>query len=448
MRPELLARYADERLPRYTSYPTSPRFGPQVGEAAYRAWLAGLAPDLTGSLYLHVPFCRAMCWYCGCHTTVARRDGPVREYLGALRREIELVAQALGRRPSVGHVHFGGGTPTILDPEAFEALAALLKARFDIGPGAEIAVEIDPRTLSDGMVAALARAGTTRASLGVQSFDPAVQAAINRVQSFGQTAAAVDKLRRAGIAAVNFDLVYGLPRQTVASCLDTVERAVALRPDRLSVFGYAHVPSFKKHQQKIRDAELPDGPARLAQADAIAAALQDAGYRRIGLDHYALPHDAMALAHEHGRLRRNFQGYTTDAADFLLGFGASAIGRLPDGYVQNEVVIGRWAEAVEAGRLPVAKGYALSEDDRLRADLIERVMCDFRVDLGRVFGAHRRVPDLAAFPGLARLEADGVIRRDGTAIEVADDARDLVRAVAAAFDAYLGTSGRSHSRTV
>jgi oxygen-independent coproporphyrinogen III oxidase len=448
MRSDLLARYADERLPRYTSYPTSPRFGPAVGEAEYRGWLAGLAPGLTGSLYLHVPFCRTMCWYCGCHTTVARRDGPVQDYVALLRREIGLVADALGRRPEIGHVHFGGGTPTILDGADLEALVALLRERFAVLPEAEIAVEIDPRTLPEATVAALARAGVTRASLGVQSFDPAVQQAINRIQSFGQTAAAVERLRRAGIAGINFDLVYGLPRQTVASCVETVERAVALRPDRLSVFGYAHVPSFKKHQQKIRDAELPDGPARLAQAEAIAAALQDAGYRRIGLDHYALPADGMALAQERGRLRRNFQGYTTDGADFLLGFGASAIGRLPAGYVQNEVVIGSWAERVEAGGLPVAKGYALTGEDRLRADLIERVMCDFRVDLGRVFRAHAREPDLAAFPALGRLEADGVIRRDGAAIEVSEEARDLVRAVAAAFDAYLGASGRTHSRAV
>lgn len=450
MGPELLARYADQRLPRYTSYPTAPRFGPEIGEAAYRAWLAELPEGLAGSLYLHVPFCRTMCWYCGCHTTVARRDDPIAGYLSALRREVELVAASLPRRLAVEHLHFGGGTPTILEPEELLRLLALLRESFAVSSKAEIAIEIDPRTLTKAMAAALGAAGFTRASLGVQSFDPVVQTAINRIQSFEQTATAAAELRRAGIGGLNFDLIYGLPHQSVASCLDTVARCLTLRPDRLSVFGYAHVPAFKKHQRKIDEAALPGAAARHEQAEAIAAALAAAGYRRIGLDHYALPGDAMAVAQAEGRLRRNFQGYTTDRSEVLLGFGASAIGRLPQGYIQNEPVLGRYAERVERGELPIAKGYALTREDRFRAELIERVMCDFRVDIDEVSRGHGRpAPALAsAFPALAALQADRIVRLRESVVEIEPEARPLLRAVAAAFDAYLGTSGRTHSRAI
>ena len=451
MRPEILARYAAQRLPRYTSYPPSPHFGPQVTEARYRQWLAELPGGAhEASLYVHVPFCRSMCWYCGCHTTVARRDDPIAGYLAALRREITLVADAAGAGLPAAHIHFGGGTPTILQPGDFVLLAGLLRREFAVAADAEFAVEIDPRTLTAAMTTALGQAGVTRASLGVQSFDAVVQKAINRVQSFEQTAAAVEGLRRAGIGAVNFDLIYGLPHQTVESCRETVERCLALQPDRLSVFGYAHVPSFKKHQRRIDAAALPDARARHDQAEAIAAILQSKGYRRIGLDHYALPSDEMAAALDSGALHRNFQGYTTDRSGALIGFGASAIGRLPQGYVQNEVVLGRYAERVHRGELPVAKGYALTSDDRLRADLIERLMCDFRVDVSEVCEAHAVASDAVAdaLPALRTLTRDGLIRFDGAVIEIEPEARSLVRSVAAAFDAHRPPPGRTHSPAV
>ena len=439
MAPALLARYADSRLPRYTSYPTAPHFCAAAGDAQYRAWLADLPSHATASLYLHIPFCRSMCWYCGCHTTVARRDDPVLAYLQVLRREVVLLAECLGRSLPVHHVHFGGGTPTILPPEQFIELMELLHERFALSEQAEIAVEIDPRTLTSEMAATLGRSGVGRASLGVQSFDPQVQRAINRLQSFEDTALAADRLRRAGIRSINLDLVYGLPHQTLSSCVDTVSRCLTLRPDRLAVFGYAHVPALKKHQRKIDEAFLPQAAGRHEQAEAIAALLTEAGYRRIGLDHYALPGDAMARAQEQGNLHRNFQGYTTDPCDVLLGLGASAIGRLPQGYAQNEVVIRRYAERVDRGELPIVRGHALTAEDRLRAALIERIMCDLRVDVDEVYRAHERsAPALpAAFPALARLEQDGLIRVSGAVVELEPTARYLVRAVAAAFDAYL-----------
>jgi oxygen-independent coproporphyrinogen-3 oxidase len=350
----------------------------------------------------------------------------------------------------VRHVHFGGGTPTIVEPEEFEDLVRLLRERFLLSADAEVAIEIDPRTLTRAMTAALGRAGVNRASLGVQSFDPTVQRAVNRAQSVEQTEQAILDLRAAGIRGINIDLIYGLPHQTVGSCLETVERCLALRPDRFSVFGYAHVPSFKKHQRKIAEAALPDGPARQAQAEAIAAALVRGGYRRIGLDHYALPDDPMTQAQEARTLHRNFQGYTTDANEILIGLGASAIGRLPQGYVQNETVLGSYAAMIALGELATAKGYEFGTEDRLRAHLIERVMCDFSVDVGDACSAHGLAADVLvdAFPKLQALEADGLIRLDGARVTVVDEARDLVRVVASAFDAHLGQSGRVHSRAV
>jgi oxygen-independent coproporphyrinogen-3 oxidase len=450
MKDDLRARYGEERLPRYTSYPTAPQFSNRVTGSDYRQWLSALSAGTTGSLYLHVPFCRSMCWYCGCHTTITQHDAPILDYVSVLRREIELVAGCMTEPLSIRHVHFGGGTPTILDPSEFAGLTRLLRNHFDFASEAEVAVEIDPRTLSDAMTETLGQSGVTRASLGVQSFDPVVQKAIRRIQSVEQTSRAVEGLRAAGIRGVNFDLIYGLPHQTVESCIDTVQRCLDLRPERFSVFGYAHVPSFKKHQRKIDEAVLPDGPARQAQAEAIAEALVRAGYRRIGLDHYALPDDAMARAQTDGALHRNFQGYTTDPSDVLIGFGASAIGRLGPGYVQNEIPLGAYAERILAGELATAKGYALTSDDRLRAALIERIMCDFSVDVAPICRAHGTSPEglLGSLPKLRRLQADGIIRLDGTRVSVSEDARFLVRSVASAFDAYLGASGRAHSRAI
>jgi oxygen-independent coproporphyrinogen-3 oxidase len=450
MRADLAASYGDERLPRYTSYPTAPHFSKAVDGKTYAGWLAGIPANLSASLYLHVPFCRKMCWYCGCHTQVVRRDELIAAYQKTLCREVELVADQIGRRIKVEHIHFGGGTPTILPPDAFIELMAVIRQAFFVLPDAEIAIEIDPRTLTAEMIEALALAGVNRASLGVQSFDPGVQVAINRVQSFAQTASATQELRRAGIKGVNFDLIYGLPHQTVASCLHTVRRCLELRPERFSVFGYAHVPSFKRHQRKINEAYLPDSHGRHDQACAIANALKEAGYVQIGLDHFALPEDPMAKAFGERRLRRNFQGYTTDTSEVLLGFGASAIGHLPQGYVQNEVQVPVYSQAIAEGNLATIKGYRLTEDDRLRADIIERIMCDYGADLGAICARHGAQAGamLKSAPRLDKLISDGVVKLDGDQLAVANDSRFLVRSVAAAFDAHLDAAQHRHSRAV
>ncbi|WP_454643561.1 oxygen-independent coproporphyrinogen III oxidase [Bradyrhizobium liaoningense] len=450
MRADLAAVYGEERLPRYTSYPTAPHFSPAIGPDTYAQWLAELPAGASASLYLHVPFCREMCWYCGCHTQIVRRDELVAGYQRTLRGEIALAAETIGRRIKVEHIHFGGGTPTIMAPEAFAELMATLRQKFFVLPSAEIAVEIDPRTLSGEMVEAMRLSGVNRASLGVQSFDPVVQRAINRVQSFEQTASVVNTLRSAGIEGINFDLIYGLPHQTVASCLDTVRRSLALAPNRFSVFGYAHVPDFKKHQRMINEAVLPDGLARHDQACAIANALKEAGYVQIGLDHFARPDDSMAVAFEERTLRRNFQGYTTDKSEVLLGFGASAIGHLPQGYVQNDVQIGAYAQSIAADRFATAKGYGLTDDDRLRADIIERIMCEFGADLGDICARHGAEAGamLRSAARLRPLISDGVVRLDGDRLAVAKDSRFLVRSVAAAFDAHLDPGKQLHSRAV
>jgi oxygen-independent coproporphyrinogen-3 oxidase len=450
MRPDLAACYGQERLPRYTSYPTAPHFSGTIGPETYAEWLKAVPRHASASLYLHVPFCRSMCWYCGCHTTIARRDEPISVYAAALRCELDLVSRRIERRMKVDHIHFGGGTPTIMAPELFLDLIGAIRHAFFVLPSAEIAIEIDPRTLMGRMVEALGLAGVNRASLGVQSFDPIVQRAINRVQSFEETTEAVTSLRRSGIAGINFDLIYGLPYQTVASCLDTVRRCVELRPDRFSVFGYAHVPSFKKHQRKIAEAWLPGSLERLDQSYAIANALKEAGYLQIGLDHFALPSDAMAAAQRDGRLRRNFQGYTTESSNILLGFGASAIGHLPQGYVQNEVNIRAYSETIAGGKLATVKGYALTGDDRLRAEIIERIMCDFGVDLDAICARHGSAPleMLKSSPRLRDLISSGVVEVDGASLAVKNDSRFLVRSVAAAFDAHLDGSKQLHSRAV
>lgn len=444
---DLVARYGDARLPRYTSYPTAPKFSAKVGPVQYREWLKSIGGETT-SLYLHIPFCRSMCWYCGCHTTITERDQPILDYLDILRREIGLVSDAAACALDVREIHFGGGTPTIIAPEEFADLMDLLRQRFNIRADANISVEIDPRTLTAEMAAALGRVGVTRASLGVQSFDPTVQKAINRIQSEETTAAAVNNLRDQGINRLNFDLIYGLPHQTVESCVETVRASLSMQPDRFSVFGYAHIPSFKKHQRLIDENALPGAEARNAQTEAIAASLVSAGYVRIGLDHFALPGDELARAAGNGTLRRNFQGYTTDQCDNLLGFGASAIGRVGGGYVQNEVPPGSYARRVAEGELPTAKGYELTADDRLRAHVIERLMCDFAADVGAISMSHGFRPDhlLKDNPRLAAMAGDGIVTVGEGVVRLDVENRFLVRAVAAAFDAYLDDLQRTFSK--
>ncbi len=435
---DLIARY-DGRVPRYTSYPTAPHFSPMVGAERYAAWLRELAPDLPISLYLHVPFCDRLCLYCGCNTGVVRHEAPRRDYASLLERELRWVAEQVGRR-RVSHVHWGGGTPTTLPADCLTGLMTVIRSLFDLTDDAEIAIELDPTALHADRLAALASMGVTRVSLGVQDLNPAVQQAIGRLQSYEETEACAQAVRALGVSAINLDLIYGLPLQTEQSVAETARRALQLKAGRVAVFGYAHVPWMKKHQALIPEASLPGAQARFDQRAAIGRVLeQEGGYVPVGLDHYARPDDALAQAATSGALHRSFQGYTTDAAPALIGLGASAIGCLPQGYVQNATRVPDYRQAIRAGHAAIVRGVALSPEDRLRRAVIEQVMCDLQADLPDIARAHHADPALLlnAAQRLDGFVRDGLVRWDGAVVRVTETGRPFVRNVAALFDAYL-----------
>ena len=443
-------RHAQRSLPRYTSYPTALAFVEAGGDPEPLGWIAGTRAGDTISAYVHVPFCRRLCWYCGCHTTVAHEYDRIGLFHARLEREIDLMADALGPHAGAAHLHFGGGSPNALSPEHFVSLAARLGDRFGLLPKAEVAVELDPGLMSDAFVDGLGVAGVTRASLGVQTFDPVVQEKVNRIQPYDLVARGVEKLRGVGIDAINFDLMYGLPSQTPENVAATVAAAVTLRPDRIAVFGYAHEPWMKKHQVMIKDADLADTAGRWAQAEAADEALVAAGYVRIGLDHYARAEDPLAGAAASGALRRNFQGYTDDPAPVLVPIGPSAIGCFREGFVQNAIPTDAWGAAIDDGRLPLARKLPLREQDRLRSAVIERLMCDLRVDVGELCLSHGFAPDALdeSLDQARGLEAEGLCVVRGRAVLVDEPARRLVRAAAACFDEHLPASPARHSRAV
>lgn len=446
----VLKRYATRATPRYTSYPTAPHFQKGFAEATYRDWLSKLDTKDPLSLYLHVPFCRQMCWYCGCNMKLASKYGPVGAYAKTLRKEIAQTAAALPGRTTISHLHWGGGTPTALSSDDLEMLMDEVLAHWDFAPDAEIAIESDPRTLTAEMAARIGSMGFTRASFGVQEFDPKVQEAINRVQPPEMVRASVDQLRAGGVTGINFDLIYGLPFQTVESLVETVRICAEMRPDRVALFGYAHVPWMAKNQRMIPEDALPNAAERSAQAEAAADALIAQGYIAIGLDHFALPHDALAVAYNNGTLRRNFQGYTTDQAETMIGMGATSIGRTPSGYLQNITETGAWSRAVEAGELPVGKGLPFTDDDRLRSEVIERLMCDGHVDAAAIGRKHavREGWWTEAFEELEEMQADGLLTLSQGTVRMTDKGRPLVRIAAAAFDTYLQHSTTRHSVAV
>ncbi len=434
----------ERNVPRYTSYPTAPHFSPRIGPDAYGAWLAGLPAAATLSLYLHVPYCTELCHYCGCNTKATRQRAPVDRYAELLLDEIALIAAQTGRRRAV-HLHWGGGTPSILGGDWLRRIADALARAFDLSALREHNIELDPRKVTRPLVAALAAIGVNRVSLGVQDFAPHVQRAIGRVQPFDLVERSVALLREADIASINLDLMYGLPQQGRADVARSAELAVALAPQRIALFGYAHVPWFKKHQSLIRDADLPGPEERLQQARSAADIFAASGYTAIGLDHFARAGDEFAIAARERRLHRNFQGYTTDNADALIGFGASAIGRLPQGFVQNAPDVAGYARAVGAGRPAVVKGLALTSDDRLRAAIIERLMCDLRLDLSQFGGAQDFRAEIAALDQLADA---GLLMIEGETIAISEAGRPFVRLAAAAFDAYLPANQARHSLAV
>lgn len=448
MDPAALA-LAERSVPRYTSYPTAPHFSKEIGDGEMREWLAALDPHATLSLYFHVPFCREICAYCGCHTKATRQEAPLTAYKETLLREVEMMARATRAR-RVSSIHWGGGTPSILGPARFGEIIERVRDLFDVTHETEHAIELDPRTLDGEMIEALARAGVNRASFGVQDLNAHVQEAAGRVQPFEIVAGAVAKLRGAGIAAINLDLMYGLPRQSVADVERTAEMAASLDPKRLAVFGYAHVPWFKANQKLIDASALPGAAERLAQAAAVRRVLERAGYEAIGLDHFARASDPLAVAAREGRMRRNFQGYTIDSAAALLPFGVSSIGRLPQGFVGNATDLAGWRRSVEADRFPVTRGLAFSKEDLARAEIIERLMCDFAADFGAIALQHGFSIDAFdnARSALSGLERNGVVEVTGRRVSVTERGRPFMRLAAAPFDAYLDAGAARHSAAV
>lgn len=437
-------------VPRYTSYPTAPHFDESLGAEAYAGWLSSLDGRNRLSLYAHIPYCDRLCWFCACHTKHTLRYEPVEAYLKGLHAEIATVGARVSGDVPVTALHFGGGSPTLMKPEDMVALKAHLARHFNFSAGCEISVEMDPNDLDEGRYDGLAAMGMTRASLGIQDFDPKVQKAINRIQTFEQTREVVEAARARGVRSVNCDILYGLPHQTLDTMAETVRAILSLSPDRVALFGYAHVPWMKKHQNMIDEKALPGVVERYAQMTMAAGMLVAAGYEAIGIDHFARPGDSLAVAARNGTLRRNFQGYTDDQADALIGLGASSIGQLPQGYAQNIVATGEYLRRVEAGELAVVRGYALTAEDRARAWVIERVMCDFGFSFADLA---RRHPGWAATisaeaQAFVAGDRDGLCRIDGDRFGLTATGRPFARTVAAVFDAHLSTGRGRHSIAV
>ena len=444
---ELLRRY-DRPGPRYTSYPTAPQFSASFGEAELREAAQTSNGDPIPrrlSLYVHVPFCLSPCFYCGCNRIITRDLSRADTYLARLYREIDLTAALFDRDREVIQLHFGGGTPNFFSPVQLREVVDTLRRQFHFSdsPERDISIELDPRSISPEQIVELAAIGFNRASLGVQDFDPLVQTAVNRIQSVEQTLAIIDACRASGFRSVNVDLIYGLPKQNMEGFARTLDTVIQVRPDRIAVYGYAHLPDMFKAQRQIEALDLPTPEAKLALLQLAIEKLTAAGYGYIGMDHFALPDDELALAQARGGLHRNFMGYTTHADSDLIGLGVSAISHIGDSFSQNPRDLVSWQSAIDDGRLPVFRGMRLSEDDQLRADLIQRLMCQGEVPIAaleRRYAIDFDVYFADAMQRLLPLVADGLVRIEPGRIKVTSQGRLLLRNIAMCFDRYLDQS--------
>ena len=443
--PELLRRY-DRPGPRYTSYPTAPNFHAGFGEHALREAIAASNGDPIPrrlSVYVHVPFCASPCFYCGCNRVITRDTGRASAYVARLAQEIECVAALFDGDREVVQVHLGGGTPNFLDPRQLRTVVDVLRGRFRFraDDDLDLSIELDPRSVTPADVAELGAAGFNRASLGVQDFDPRVQAAVNRIQSVEDTVAVVEACRAAGMRSVNIDLIHGLPHQTLDGFGSTLDRVLDIRPDRLAVYGYAHLPGLFRAQTQIEATDLPGPELRLGLLRLAIERLTAAGYVYIGMDHFALPDDALSRAQQRGGLHRNFMGYTTHADSDLVGVGVSAISHIGDTFSQNPRDLPSWEHALDAGRLPVMRGLRLDEDDRLRTDLIQALMCQAEVPvhaLERRYGIDFTRYFADALARLQPLVEDGLVTVAPGVVRATARGRLLLRCIAMCFDRYLG----------
>ena len=427
----------DARVPRYTSYPTAPQFGGGVGPLLFADWIRAVPAGSEISLYLHVPFCRRLCWLCARRTPGTTSDKPVRAYTRMLQQEIALLAQHLAPGVRLKRLHWGGGTPTMLGPDLVRDLAAAVFAVAPLTEDGEFSVEIDPMEVDAARLDALAAAGMNRASIGVQDFDPQIQAAIGREQPYEVTRDVVAMIRARGVHSVNADILFGLPHQSPARIADSVQKLLTLSPDRVALYGYAHVPWMSRRQQMIPSDSMPTPEERLVLFETARALFRADGYDEIGIDHFARPDDGMAVAAKSGRLRRNFQGYTEDTAPVLIGLGASSISRFPQGFAQNASGTADHTRAIREGRFSTHRGHVFSAEDRMRGRIIEALMCDFRVSRAEILQDHDVTAErldamfaaaAAAFPDMAVIDAEG--------LAIPQHARPLTRMIAHAFDAY------------
>ncbi|HKR36411.1 MAG TPA: oxygen-independent coproporphyrinogen III oxidase [Steroidobacteraceae bacterium] len=442
--PATLRRY-DKPGPRYTSYPTAPHFGPLFTEAMLREYIrrSNAAPiPRRLSLYVHVPYCFSPCFYCGCNRIITRDLSRARPYLERLQREIAMLGALFDRNREVVQVHLGGGTPNFMRPAELGELMATLGTHFDLSSSAtrDFSIELDPRHVEAGDISHYALLGFNRASLGVQDFDPEVQRAVNRVQSVEETLHVIDSCRAAGLRSVNVDLIYGLPKQTIEGFSRTLDTVLASRPDRLAIYSYAHLPDMFKAQRQIDGADLPSSEVKLGLLTLAVEKLSDAGYRYIGMDHFALPADELAQAQEQGTLQRNFMGYTTHADTDLVGFGMSAISHVGDSFSQNARDLPGWQHAIDSGRLPLWRGRHMDFDDVLRAEVIQQLMCQGRIDIPAIEA--RFAVDFCGYfaEGLTRLSpliADGLVTLTARYIDATARGRLLLRMIAMCFDRYL-----------
>jgi len=438
---DLIRKY-DGFGPRYTSYPTADRFHDGFTASSYVQALAARQSDHAQplSVYVHLPFCNTICYYCACNKVITANRGRSGKYVRYLGHEIDVVSSLLEGDRSVQQLHWGGGTPTFLAHEEMAMLMRMLRDAFAFQPDTESSIEVDPRKVDAATVAFLRELGFNRVSLGIQDFDPVVQQAVNRVQSEAETRVVAEAARANGFRSINVDLIYGLPRQTLRGFSVTLDKVIALAPDRVALYGYAHVPHLFKGQRQIAVNELPTAAEKLAILQNAIETLTRAGYVYIGMDHFALPADELAVAMREGALHRNFQGYSTRPDCDLVAFGVSAIGKIGPTYVQNVKTLDAYYASLDQRKLPVLRGATLDEDDLLRRDVIQRLMCEFRVDFGAVerrYGisfVDRFAPELA---DLGRLAADGLVTLSTESVAVTDRGRLLVRTVAMTFDRYL-----------
>jgi oxygen-independent coproporphyrinogen-3 oxidase len=439
----VLIRAHDVSGPRYTSYPTADRFVEAFGPAQLAQWLGkrnigGISQPL--SVYVHLPFCESICYYCGCNKVVTRDHGRSSKYIKYLEKELELLGPLLGAGSRIAQLHWGGGTPTFLAQDEMRDLMAALDARFARGGDCECAIEVDPRHAPAGTMEFLAGLGFNRVSLGVQDFDPEVQKAVHRIQPEELVRRVVREARESAFRSINFDLIYGLPKQTLDSFDRTLEQVITLAPDRIALYSYAHLPTLFKPQRRIAPAELPSAEAKLQILTLAIGKLTGAGYVYIGMDHFARPDDELAVAQRQGRLQRNFQGYSTCADSDLIGLGCSAIGKIGPTYYQNQKRLDDYYAVLDAGRLPVARGLELTQDDIVRRAVIQALACHFRLSIESIEDAY--LVDFASYfatelKDLRRLQLEGLVDLTDQWISVTPRGRLLVRVICMVFDRYL-----------